>query len=203
MSKEKISEIKKELQRTKEDLEILEDYIKSFTTFLPLAVCALNPLKIIIDVNQAFQRLIKYRAIEIVGKPLEEIFVEKKEVESFLEEVRKKEKVVSKELTLVSKEKKEIPVNVSVSIRKDEAGNLIGYFLAFFDIAEVKKFREKLEEKVKERTKELNEKVEELEKFHKLAVGRELKMIALKNEIEELKKELEKYKKIKVDSPSE
>jgi len=45
-----------------------------------------------------------------------------------------------------------------------------------------------LEEQVKERTKELQEKVEELERFHRLAVGRELKMIELKKEIEKLKK---------------
>ncbi len=36
--------------------------------------------------------------------------------------------------------------------------------------------------------------LEDLEKFRKLAVGRELKMVGLKAEIEKLKKELEKYK---------
>jgi len=45
-----------------------------------------------------------------------------------------------------------------------------------------------LEEKVKERTKEVEEKMEELEKFNKLAIGRELKMIELKSQIKELKK---------------
>jgi hypothetical protein len=33
-----------------------------------------------------------------------------------------------------------------------------------------------------------------LEKFQKIAVGRELKMIELKKEIKKLKEELEKYK---------
>jgi len=37
--------------------------------------------------------------------------------------------------------------------------------------------------------------VKELGKFHKLAVGRELKMIALKEEIKKLEKELEQRKK--------
>jgi len=45
-----------------------------------------------------------------------------------------------------------------------------------------------LEEKVKERTKEVEEKMKELEKFNKLAIGRELKMIELKSQIKELKK---------------
>jgi methyl-accepting chemotaxis protein len=55
-----------------------------------------------------------------------------------------------------------------------------------------------LEEKVKERTKELQNKVEELERFYKLAVGRELKMTELKKEIKKLKEELEKYKAQKI-----
>ncbi len=52
-----------------------------------------------------------------------------------------------------------------------------------------------LEEKVKERTKELQEKIEEMEKFQKLTVGREIVMIELKEEIKRLKEELEKQKR--------
>ncbi len=51
------------------------------------------------------------------------------------------------------------------------------------DITERKKSEEKI-----------NEKVEELEKFYKMAIGRELRMIELKKEIEKLKEKLEKVK---------
>lgn len=57
---------------------------------------------------------------------------------------------------------------------------------------ELEKERVSLEEKVKERTRELQGKIEELERFQKITVGRELKMIELKKEIERLNKELEK-----------
>ena len=46
-----------------------------------------------------------------------------------------------------------------------------------------------LENEVQARTKELQEKIKELEKFNKLSVGRELKMIELKEEIKKLKRE--------------
>lgn len=59
---------------------------------------------------------------------------------------------------------------------------------------ELEQARASLEERVKERTKELQERLEELERFHKLTVGRELKMVELKEEIKELKKALEKDK---------
>jgi len=42
---------------------------------------------------------------------------------------------------------------------------------------------------------EIQKRVKELEEFYRMAVGRETKMIALKEEIEKLKEELEKYKK--------
>ncbi|MCK4891427.1 MAG: hypothetical protein KAS78_02045 [Candidatus Pacebacteria bacterium] len=53
---------------------------------------------------------------------------------------------------------------------------------------ELRELSENLDKQIKERTKKLQEKNKELEKFNELAVGRELKMIKLKKEIEELKK---------------
>jgi nitrate/nitrite-specific signal transduction histidine kinase len=61
--------------------------------------------------------------------------------------------------------------------------------------AELEKYSKELEKKVKQRTKELQEKIDELEKFNKLTVGRELKMIELKKRIKELENELRKIKK--------
>jgi PAS domain S-box-containing protein len=56
---------------------------------------------------------------------------------------------------------------------------------------ELKKHREHLEELVKERTAQLNTKNEELERFNRLFVGRELRMIELKKKIAELEKKIE------------
>ncbi|MCK4781346.1 hypothetical protein KAS79_00255 [Candidatus Parcubacteria bacterium] len=53
---------------------------------------------------------------------------------------------------------------------------------------ELKELTQSLDQKVKQRTKELQDRVDELERFHKLTVGREVKMIELKKEIKELKK---------------
>ena len=60
---------------------------------------------------------------------------------------------------------------------------------------ELENLNRTLEEKVKKRTEELQERIEELEKFHKITVGRELKMIELKRKVKELKKEPEKKPK--------
>ena len=157
MFNKKIILIEKELQATKEDLADLEGYINEFSSFLPLGICTINPPKIIIDINEAFKKLSGYDSVEIVGKSLKSIFLEKEKIENLLNEIQEKEITKHSELTLVSKEKKEIPVGLSISIRKDPDGNFIGYFISFTDITEVKNFREELEEKVKKRTKDLED----------------------------------------------
>lgn len=54
---------------------------------------------------------------------------------------------------------------------------------------ELEKLNKELDRRVRERTRELEEKVEELNKFYRLTIGREMKMIELKKKIEELEKE--------------
>jgi PAS domain S-box-containing protein len=55
--------------------------------------------------------------------------------------------------------------------------------------------RKKAEEALRKSEEDLKKRVKALEEFYQMAVGRELKMVELKNEIESLKEELSKYKK--------
>ena len=55
---------------------------------------------------------------------------------------------------------------------------------------ELKELSESLEDQVVERTLSLQKKIEDLERFNKLTVGRELKMIELKGEIKKLEKKV-------------
>ncbi|TSC75865.1 MAG: Serine phosphatase RsbU, regulator of sigma subunit [Parcubacteria group bacterium Gr01-1014_30] len=59
---------------------------------------------------------------------------------------------------------------------------------------ELQEIADTREETIKARTRDLQAKVDELERFHNLTVGRELKMIELKKEIAKLKEELLKNK---------
>jgi HAMP domain-containing protein len=59
---------------------------------------------------------------------------------------------------------------------------------------ELKELTERQEEIIEKRTKEIQERMKELERFHRLAVGRELKMIEMKKEMQKLKEELGKNK---------
>ena len=60
---------------------------------------------------------------------------------------------------------------------------------------ELIELNESLEQRVEERTQEMQKRVDELNRFYKLTVGRELKMVELKKEIKELEEQLKKQGK--------
>ena len=184
----------KEIEQIREDLEDLVSYVENFNSFLPIAVCSVSPNGDITEVNRALEELVGYKPLDIIGRSLKTLFLEKDRIEKDIRRAMKGKPARDKELTLISKYKKKISADLSLSLRKDKKGNLIGYFASIADITEIKKFQESLEKQVKERTKELQGKITELEKFQKITVGRELKMIELKKEIERLKQELENQK---------
>ena len=105
-----------------------------------------------------------------------------KEIKASLEKsktelgVKVKERTKELEKTTEALEESKTVLAIKVKARTQELENLT----------------KNLEEQVKERTGELQEKVKELEKFQKFAVGREMKMVELKEEMKKLKKELEK-----------
>jgi len=88
------------------------------------------------------------------------------------------------ELTYIRKDKSRFPAVVSVTALRDAQDAIIGYLLIGTDNTARKKAEAEVAD---QRTKEL-ERLSELERFQKLTVGRELKMIELKKEIHELKK---------------
>ena len=52
--------------------------------------------------------------------------------------------------------------------------------------------KDELEKKIQERTEELRDRIDELEHFREITVGRELKIVELKNRIRELEDRLAK-----------
>ena len=80
----------------------------------------------------------------------------------------------------------EAQIAPNLLIKQDEIGQLAKSFNEM--TVKLKQLYSSLEEKVQNKTKELNEKLDETEKLNKVMIDRELKMVELKKEIEELKK---------------
>jgi len=175
------------IQQLSEDLEDLESYTNDLRQFLPLPTCYINPFHVILDANLAAEEFFGWPLSKLVGERIEKLFVAKNQVQEIYKKVLKTEKIVNQEGRVLTKNGQEKVVNISASARQKNKNYIIGYYLAFSDISELKKLQEGLEREVGERTKELKRRIAELEKFHKFAVGRELKMRELKGEIERLK----------------
>ncbi|MDD4990348.1 MAG: PAS domain-containing protein [Candidatus Pacebacteria bacterium] len=175
---------KEELRTLREELEDFRFYFEEFSTSLPLPVLSVNPLGFILDTNHAFEVLTGLNKEEILGQLAVNFFPEKEKIENLQGKVLAGKKILGQETIVApSGSKKNIPVSVFMARRKDRAGNVLGCFICIYDISEFKTLQEGLEEKVRERTKELQERLSELERFHRLTVGRELKMIELKKEL--------------------
>jgi len=173
---------KKKISGLFEDLALLESYARELFSFSPLPICYVSPNGVILEVNPAFEKISGYNIYEVIGEPIENFF-DKEKIRELSEETINKGFVKTKEISVFTKEKRKITVSVFTALRKSKEGEIIGYFVGFFDLSDVKK-----------KEKELQEKMEELKRFNRLAVGRELKMIELKKEIKELKEKLEKSK---------
>lgn len=202
-------EYEKKISILLDDLTSLESYVRDLFNFAPIPLCFISPLGVILEANPAFGKMTGYQGEELIGESIEKVF-KNEEIEKIKKETMEKGFSKGQEISLFTKEKKEILVSVFTQARKNN-GETIGFFLAFFDLTEIKKSEEekiitlirqkalaidaqKKAKELEEKTKELQEKIIELEKFHRMAVGRELKMIQLKKEIKKLKKALEEIK---------
>jgi len=132
---------------------------------------------------------------EILGLAKEEIigsnffdFLDEKNREIVREQNRLREKGIHSlyEISLMQPDGQFVPCLMNASPLLDKDGNVVGSFGMTTNIAERKQIEG-----------ELRQNVDELERFSKVAFGREKKMILLKQEINELMSQLgqgEKYK---------
>lgn len=173
------------LQTLEQDLKELEAYIQDFWKFLPVPICYVNPVHNILDADQSLVKFSGYASTDLIGSDLGILFKDSSS-QDFKKQIIEKGLILSERVVFLTKDKKEIPVEISGMARKNDEGEIVGYFISVIDVSENINFQHKLQEEVDKKTKELQEKIEELESFHRIAVGRELKMIELKEEITKL-----------------
>jgi PAS domain S-box-containing protein len=158
---------------------------------LSLIEASLDPLVTIstegkiTDMNQATANITGMTREELTGTDFFDYFTERQKARKVYQEVFAKGSVADSPLTLRHKNGKLTDVLFNGSVYKDDRGNVLGVVIVARDVTAQKK----LERDVADRENEL-ERLAELERFRKLTVGRELKMIELKKENEELKGKL-------------
>jgi PAS domain S-box-containing protein len=138
----------------------------------------------ITDVNEATTKVTGVPRENLIGTDFTNYFTEPAKAQEGYRQVFAMGMVTDYPLTIRHINGRLTDVLYNASVYKDERGNVLGVFAAARDVTAQKKAEAQVAD---QRAKEL-ERLAELERFQKLTMGRELRMIELKKEIEELKK---------------
>lgn len=144
----------------------------------------------ILSANDAVYELLGFRTDEVLEQSLSR-FISPEETREFtaaLREVIERGVTRNARLNPRSASGEVIPTTLNASALRDADGKVIGAIGILRDM----RAYEKVVRDLQASKAELQEKILDLEKFEEVVVGRELKMIALEKEIENLRRELDK-----------
>ncbi|MES2521453.1 MAG: PAS domain-containing protein [Gemmatimonadota bacterium] len=138
----------------------------------------------ITDVNQASADVTGVARDKLIGTDFSNYFTEPEKAREGYKQVFDEGAVSDYPLTIRHRNGKLTDVLYNASVYKDSTGAVLGVFAAARDVSAQKAAEAEV---AKQRSRELD-RLAELERFQQLTIGRELKMIELKKEIEDLRK---------------
>ncbi len=210
----------REIEGKSRELEEAGDYSESIIKSIPDVLIVIGPDAKIRTVNKAASELLGYKENELIGSNPALIFTE--EGDLWFKKLLKEEVVRNRDMICSSKTGAKIPVSFSGSAIINKKSGLTGMVCVAKDTRELKRLlrqqaiaeaaRKKAEEltilneqlasageesresneRLRQVQKELSRKIEIVENFNSIAVGRELKHVELKAEINYLLRKLGK-----------
>jgi PAS domain S-box-containing protein len=171
-------------KQVEEQLRFASQYARSLIEASLDPLVTISPEGKITDVNEATAKVTGIPKEKLIGTDFSDYFTEPEKAREGYKQVFEKGFVTDYALTIRHRQGRLTDVLYNASVYRDARGNVLGVFAAARDVTAQRKAEAQVAE---QRSQEL-ERLAELERFQKLTVGRELKMIELKREIEDLKK---------------
>jgi PAS domain S-box-containing protein len=178
-----MSEDVSEKKLATDQLRAASEYARSLIEASLDPLVTINVTGKITDVNEATSRVTGVARGDLVGTDFSDYFTEPDLAREGYLRVFAQGFVTDYPLTIRHTGGELTEVLYNASVYKDPAGRVLGVFAAARDVTDWKRAESEI---TKQRARELD-KLAELEHFQKLTVGRELRMIELKKEIEELR----------------
>ncbi|MBI4284709.1 MAG: PAS domain-containing protein [Chloroflexi bacterium] len=116
--------------------EDLQGYLEDLEQFLPQPFFYVNQSGTIVTVSRTLAESTGYRADELVGQPVGMLFDGKEEVRQVEAETLRTGEVRARRMTLLTKDKREVPVSFSAFRRKNKDGNTAGYLATFTEVTD-------------------------------------------------------------------
>jgi PAS domain S-box-containing protein len=173
-----------ERKQAEEQARATSQYARSLIEASLDPLVTINPGGKITDVNEATAKVTGVPREKLIGTDFSDYFTEPENAREGYQQVFAKGAVTDFPLTIRHRSQTLTEVMYNATVYKDVHGNVLGVFAGARDITAQRRAEREIAE---QRAKDL-ERLAELERFQKLTVGRELKMIELKKEIQELKK---------------
>jgi len=174
-----VSTISHELTKEAESFEAARAMIESSLDSL----VAISPEGMIADVNQATTKVTGIPREELIGTSFSDYFTDPAKANAIYQLVFAKGMTIDYPLTMRHRDGTLTDVLYNASVYRNNGGKVLGVFAAARDVTQQNRAqREIAQQRGAER-----ERLAELEQFQRLTVGRELKMIELKKEIERLR----------------
>lgn len=133
---EELQATNEELQATTEELERTHAYRQAIMYSVRESMIITTTSGIITDVNQATKRISGYSSEELVGQPFSKLFGDPEQAQVGIERA-KEEELVNYDLTLVTKDRREIPVNGNFSSVVDSQGCITAMLITLRDMSRI------------------------------------------------------------------
>jgi PAS domain S-box-containing protein len=147
------------------------------------ALVAISPEGLITDANEATVKATGIPREELIGTTFSDCFTEPEKAERIYQMVFEQGMAVDYPLTMRHRDGTLTEVLYNASVYRDAFGKVLGVFAAARDVTN----QMQAQRKIAQQQATALDRLAELEQFQRLVVGRELKMIELKKEIEHLK----------------
>jgi len=144
----------------------------------------ISPEGIITDVNEATVTVLGVPRDQLIGTPIHLYHTEPEKTDEIYQQVVAQGSLADYPLTLRHRDGSLTDILCNLSAYRNTGGNVIGVLATGRDVTK----QVKAQREIAEQQAEVLERLEQLERFQRLAVGRELKMIELKKEIESLRR---------------
>ncbi len=172
-----------EKRQAEAQLRSASQYARSLIEASLDPLVTISPEGKITDVNEGSIKVTGAPREELIGTDFSDYFTEPERARAGYQQVFAKGFVTDYPLTIRHRSHRLTEVLYNASVYKDAQGKVLGVFAAARDVTAQKRAEAEIAE---QRGKEFD-RLAELERFQRLTVGRELKMIELKKEIEALK----------------